>query len=161
MTPECVYYKDPYKTSHEGSPYEVLPTPESWDNYVNMEIMLPRGYEIAMGGVTKRDRDLDGNPFGTANENHILDTSQYIFEFADGDEAELSANVIASNMYAQCDPDGDQYTLLGSIIDFRRSKTDFCQFIPEDDTKGENALSTFYRRLATFLPVEIRINILD
>ena len=116
---------------------------------------------MAMAIVTKRACDLNGNPLGNANEKHILDTCQYIVEFADRDEAELAANMIASNMYAQCDPDGDQYTLLGSIIDFRRSKTDFCQFIPEDDTKGENALSTFYRRLATFLPVEIRINILD
>ena len=32
LTPECVYYEDPYSTIHKGYPYEVLTTPESWDN---------------------------------------------------------------------------------------------------------------------------------
>ena len=74
LTPECVSYEDPYSTIHEGYPYEVLPTPESWDNCVIVEIMLPRGDEMTMGRVTKLARDLDVNPLGTANENPILDT---------------------------------------------------------------------------------------
>ncbi len=32
----------------------------------------------------------------------------------------LNANLIAEAMYAQCDPDGNQYVLLDSIIDHRR-----------------------------------------
>ena len=43
LTPECVYYKDHYSNIHEGYSDEVLPTPEPWDNYVNMETMLHRG----------------------------------------------------------------------------------------------------------------------
>ena len=43
LTPKCVYYEDPYSTIHKGYTDEVLPTPESWDNGVNVEIMLPRG----------------------------------------------------------------------------------------------------------------------
>ena len=70
--------------------------------------------------------DLDGKPLGTAHDNPILDTRQYIVQFKDGDEAELAANVIATNMYAQCDPDGNQYILLDSLIDFRRSTTALC-----------------------------------
>ena len=53
---------------------------------------------MAMGRVTKRARDSDGNPLGTVHENPILNTRQYIVEFNDGDEAELAANVIAANM---------------------------------------------------------------
>ena len=53
---------------------------------------------MAMGRVTKRPRDSDGNPLGTAHENPILGTCQYIVELNDGDEAELAANVIATNM---------------------------------------------------------------
>ena len=67
------------------------------------------GDEIAMGRVTKRARESNSNPLGTANTNPILDTLQYIVEFSDRDEAELAANVIAKNMYAQYDPDGNQY----------------------------------------------------
>ena len=36
LTPECVYYEDTYSNIHEGSPDEVLPTPESRDNYVHV-----------------------------------------------------------------------------------------------------------------------------
>ena len=88
--------------------------------------MLPRGDEMAMGRVTNRSRDSDGNPLGTANEKYILDTRQYIVQLNDGDEAEHAANVIATNMYAQCDHDGNQYVLLDYLIDFRRSTTAVC-----------------------------------
>ena len=42
LTPECVYCEDPDTATHEGSSDEILPTPESGKNYVNLEIMLPR-----------------------------------------------------------------------------------------------------------------------
>jgi len=78
LTPDCVYYEDDHSSIQEGSPDEILPTPEGGDNYVNVEIMLPRGNEMAMGRVTKRARDSDGNPLGTVHDNPILDTRQYI-----------------------------------------------------------------------------------
>ena len=67
---------------------------------------------MAMGQVTKRASDSYGNPLGTAHENPILDTRQYIFELNDGDQAELAANVSATNMYAQCDAEVNQYVLV-------------------------------------------------
>ncbi len=44
-------------------------------------------------------------------------------EFDDGDEAELNANLIAEAMYAQCNPDGNQYVLLDSLVDHRCLET--------------------------------------
>ena len=85
--------------------------------------MLPRGDEMTMGRVTKRDCESDGNPLVTSQENPIIDTRQYIVELNDGDEAELAANVIANKMYTQCDPGENQYVLLDSLIDFCRSTT--------------------------------------
>ena len=79
-----------------------------------------------MGKATKRASDSNSNQLGTTNTNLIIDTRQYIVEFADGDEAELAANVIATNIYAQCDPNGNQYVLLDSIIDFCRLTTALC-----------------------------------
>jgi hypothetical protein len=73
--------------------------------------------------VTARKRDIDGNPTGVANANPILDTRAYVVTFDDGDVTELTANLIAESMYAQCDPDGNQYVLLDSIIDHRRLDT--------------------------------------
>ncbi len=72
------------------------------------------------GRVTSRKRDKDSNPIGLANSNPILNTRAYMITFVDGDETELNANLIAEAMYAQCDPDGNQYVLLDSIIDHKR-----------------------------------------
>ncbi len=74
---------------------------------------------MVKGHVKSCKRDADGNPIGRADANPILNTREYIMEFEDGNEAELTANLIASTMYAQCDPDGNQYVLLDSLVDHR------------------------------------------
>ncbi len=71
------------------------------------------------GCVTSQKRDKDGNPIRLANAIPILDTREYTFTFNDDDETVLNANLIAEAMYAQCDPDGNQYDLLDSIIDHK------------------------------------------
>jgi hypothetical protein len=40
---------------------------------------------------------------GRANANSVLDTRTYEIDFLDGRSDEYTANVIAENMYAQCD----------------------------------------------------------
>ncbi len=72
------------------------------------------------GPLTSRKRDKDGNPVGLANANPILDTHEHTFTFNNGDETVLNSNLIVEAMYVQCDPDGNQYVLLDSIIDHRR-----------------------------------------
>jgi hypothetical protein len=44
---------------------------------------------------------------GKASANPILYTRTYNVEFADGRSEEYAANVIAENMYAQCDEEGN------------------------------------------------------
>ena len=41
-------------------------------------------------------------------------------EFPDGQVAEYSVNIIAENVYAQCDSEGNQYLLLKEIVDWRK-----------------------------------------
>jgi hypothetical protein len=41
-----------------------------------------------------------------------MDTHEYIVEISDGTRAEYAANVIAENMYSQCDSEGQEYLLL-------------------------------------------------
>ena len=57
------------------------------------------------------------SPKGRANSNPILDTRKYTVTFDDGDVTNLTANLIAKSMYAQCDPGGNQYVLLDSLQD--------------------------------------------
>ena len=129
VTPVHEMYADENEDGLEGTPDEELPpTPEAGDNYVGALLLLPRSgdLDMAQGKVVKRARGLDGNPMGRASDNPILDTREYVVEFVDGTEAELSANVIAQNMYAQSEPDGNCYVLFGSIVDWRRSTTALC-----------------------------------
>jgi DUF917 family protein len=67
-------------------------------------------------------RALDGILTGKANQNPILDTRTYDVEFPDGQMAEISANVIAQNMYAMCDLEENQYLLLAGIVDHRKEE---------------------------------------
>ena len=89
------------------------------DTYVNMELALPQGdtFEPRYTRVTKRLRDANGIPIGTAHDNPILDTRMYEVEFMDGEKSSLSANYIAENLFGQIYDDGNRQVLLNEIID--------------------------------------------
>jgi hypothetical protein len=78
---------------------------------------------MTKGHISACKCDNAGILTGLADPNPILDTCSYIVDFADGDQAELSANLIAKSLYSRCDPDGNQYFLLEGIIDHRRLDT--------------------------------------
>ena len=93
---------------------------DHYDQYIGSDVLLPLGDKFKTGRVTGRKRNADGKETGTANPNSILDSREYIIEFPDGAEAEYSANVIAENMYAQCDIDGHQHLILDAIVDYKK-----------------------------------------
>ena len=99
-------------TNEEIQEADELFDPESYDNYISMELSLYRqgeGPEFAR--VTKRLRDKDGKPIGVAHENPILDTRMYEVEYVDGHKAAMAANSIASNLFAQVDQDGQRFLI--------------------------------------------------
>jgi hypothetical protein len=104
LTPDPTYYDDTNAIDPEYGDAEV--TPKIGDNYLSAELMLPKGGVMVKGHMTARKRDRDGNPVECANDNPILDTRSYMVNFDDGDQTELSANMIAESLYLQCDPDG-------------------------------------------------------
>jgi hypothetical protein len=74
-----------------------------YDQYVGAHVRVPIGDEIRSGKVVRHKRELDDTVRGRANANPMLDTRTYDIEFHDGQSDEYTANVIAENMYAQCD----------------------------------------------------------
>ena len=79
---------------------------EEFDNYVNMEIALERrdnGPEFSR--FNKRLKDEDVRPIGIAADNPILDTSLYKIGYDNGYKTAMTANAIASNVFAQVDQD--------------------------------------------------------
>lgn len=119
-TPTYEKYEDDTDGTERPTPdVEDVVTPEEGDVYLNADVLLPRGDGMRTGRVRRRKRDSDGTLRGTANENPILDTRTYEVEFPDGEITEYAANVIAENMWSQCDLDGKQFLLLDSIIDYK------------------------------------------
>jgi hypothetical protein len=115
LKPDPAYFGNTNAMDPENGDTEIMP--KIGDNYLSAELMLPKGGVMVKGRLTTRKRDGDCNPVGSANDNPILDTRTYIVDFDDGDQTELTANMIAESLYLQCDPDGNQYVLLEEIVD--------------------------------------------
>ena len=99
-------------------------TPDTFDDrYLNMELTLPKGDDPnpQLTKVTKRLRDANGIPIGTANDNPILDSRMYEVKYQDGTKALLAANYIAENMFAQVDQEGNCH-----ILQWSRGETTRC-----------------------------------
>ena len=94
--------------------------------------MLSSGSKILRGQVTGRKRNIDGNTTGQASDNPILETQEYSIQFEDGEVTELTENAIVESMYAQCDPDGNQYVLLDIIH--------FCKTNPALSIEDQNSI---------------------
>ena len=91
-------------------------TPEYHDQYIGAEVALPFQGTITTGKVKRRTRTETGDLFGKSHENPILDTRSYEVEFPDGNVSSYTANVIAMNMLAQCDEEGNHLATLDGII---------------------------------------------
>ena len=117
QTPEYERYSDDFEGTHQYIP-EDSPTTEEMDEYLGAEVTLPVRGDLLPGTVVKRARSQDGGITGTRDSNPLLDTRKYQVKFSDGQVSEYSANVIAENMYAQCDSQGKRSMLMDAIIDY-------------------------------------------
>ena len=93
---------------------------DTHDKYVGAQVKLPNGDKVQTGKVIGRKRDRDGEAKGVANTNPILDTRTYDVEFPDGEITEYLANVIAENMFAKCDMEGNQFVLMSAFVDHKK-----------------------------------------
>jgi hypothetical protein len=93
---------------------------DSFDKYLNAEFGVNRDGETAIAKVIKRAKDNTGNPIGKRHSNPLLDTREYECELEDGTLMRYNANVIAENIFAQCDDAGRRQAILDEIIDHKR-----------------------------------------
>ena len=107
---------------------ELFP-PDTYDQYLQMELALPQGdsLEPQLAKVTKRLKDANGIPIGMADQNPLLDTRMYEVEFADGEKASLVANYMVENLFAQVYDKGNRQVLMNEIIDYRTNGTELKQ----------------------------------
>ena len=74
-------------------------------------------------------KDNQGRTIGIASDNPILDTRMYEVKYQDGHTAELVANLIAENLFAQVDKEGNCSVPFDEIVDVR---TDGTQVLQQD-----------------------------
>jgi hypothetical protein len=94
-------------------------TPESYDEYLIAQVLLPQGGEASKSTAVCRKRDHDGRPIGKRHANPRLVTRLYKVEFPDGTTKAVSANLIAENLLSQVDDEGRSYSVLREIVDHR------------------------------------------
>ena len=94
-----------------------------YDGYLHTEVTLPHGEHMQCAKVIKRVVDETGNVVGSYNQNPILDTRVYEVLFPDGATKQYAANVIAENLFAECDDEGYCYQGLKRIVDHRSDGT--------------------------------------
>ena len=85
---------------------------ESFDKYKGAEFFVNDNGESVPARVVKRARDNEGKPIGRHHANPLMDTRAYNCEIGDGTVYRYSANVIAENIFAQCDDEGRRQTVL-------------------------------------------------
>ena len=90
------------------------------DQYLNSEFMVNQDGDVATAKVIKRAKDNSGNPIGNRHAIPLLDTREYECELEDGTVMRYNANVIAENIFAQCDDAGRRQAILDEIIDHKR-----------------------------------------
>jgi hypothetical protein len=107
-TPEHEMYEDDDVSVQGPVPDIDNITPEMQDGYIGAQVNLPYGGTYRSGTVKRRKHNDDGELEGVADSNPICDTRTYEVELEGGELVAYSVNMIAENMYAQCDIDGNQ-----------------------------------------------------
>jgi hypothetical protein len=122
LTPTCDCYEDdefPPSNMPDVDDVNNEDDIDTYDQYVWAHVRVPIGDEICNGKVVRCKCELDGTMRGQANSNSILDTRTYEIVFPDGYSDNYTDNILAENMYAQCDAEGRQYNFMEGIIDYK------------------------------------------
>lgn len=113
-------------------------TPDSYDEYLSAQVVLPRGDRMVKGEVVRCHRDSNGRPIGKRNINPILDTREYDVLFPDGTSQMYLKNVIAENLYSQVDEEGRSFLLLDEIVDHEKGDA----AVSKDESASVNCHTT-------------------
>ena len=79
--------------------------------------------------IKKLLKDNQGRPIVIASHNPILDTRMCEVEYQDVHTAALAANIIAENLFARVDEEGNHSVMFDEIVDVR---TDGTQVLQQD-----------------------------
>jgi hypothetical protein len=96
---------------------------ETYDQYLNAEFVVNRDGEPVRARVSKRARTEAGSLVGNTHTNPLFDTREYECVFDDGNVERYTANIIAENLYSQCDSEGRSFLVLQEIVDHAKDNS--------------------------------------
>ena len=91
------------------------------DYLVDSEMLLSVGDRHELARVLYRKCHSNCLPVGTTRKEPAMDTHVYKVRFPDDRTEELATNTIAEVLYAQCDPNGNQYIMFDAIVDYGKN----------------------------------------
>ena len=95
-----------------------------FDEHVGSLLKIPYGEEVAVVEVLDRKRTphIDGR-LVEKHDNSPLDNRRYNVRMPNSEIREYTANLVAENLFAQCDEDGNYRILFDEIIDHKHDET--------------------------------------
>lgn len=96
---------EPFEPNEHSKEADVF-TPETMDECLTAELLMPHGDAMQRARVVRRHRDESGLPIGRRDPNPILDSRMHDIEFPDGSADTVTANLIAENLHSQVDDEG-------------------------------------------------------
>ena len=104
-------------------------TPDMFeDTYDDMEIALPRDVEGTVFAKVKNCLWYEKSiPIVSQHDNNMLYTRVYEVKYLYGNNASLSVNTIAQNLFSQVDEYGNRFMLFDDIVDHRVGGTEIMQ----------------------------------
>jgi hypothetical protein len=122
-----IYLDDDYRDSYENEgldPDQVrlkADKVELYDRLIGATFLLDplrNADKVATQATVKeRRKDPFGNPIGKAHANPLLDTREDVVELEDGSKETYFANVIAENLWSQCNEEGREFLIFKEILD--------------------------------------------
>ena len=83
---------------------------------IHSEALLSNGEHLQMENFLGLSLDEKGRFIRNLNENPLLNTLIYDFEFPDGNIKKYGANIIAENILVNCDSEGHYLNLMSCIF---------------------------------------------
>ena len=105
------------------------PTPEHMDEFITINVLLPRGEGYQRATISRRKHNSSGKTIGSRNANPFLDTRVYEAEFPDVEGVAISANTMATSLFDNYLYDGHDLMLFRSLLDH---KSDMMEFQRDD-----------------------------
>ena len=108
---------------HTMSDQDDEPMPKYTYNFINMNVLLPRGEGYKQATIRHSKCNSSGKTIVRRNANPFLDTRVYEGEFPYGEGIAILANTASTSLFGNCLDDGQNLMIFKSLLDHKSDMT--------------------------------------